>query len=292
MAAGGSKWFEKLKEIFNFNLSHINISNLINISFNINIRKDSGPGPTYVVNPVPESVDLYPNRLDDLKRAEFFRSLPDAVERDEITLVDREARARLDNLSQSDKNNKEILQFFKPILPGDDYAILRSSLLVGELWERRDPRHAAIKSDIIDRYGDRGRNICNLATAGYFHSVIKPLYDAMRKISGFKLAEFHRHYNVIIEQSAFAVFVSGKMGVPAIVDEVKVKIRKNSKFGIKYVNIHGIGKENVNNIRKAVETIRAEGFEFTERQGASNGKATVFLRLDIRGIPPAESKKS
>lgn len=288
MAAAGSKWFEKLKDIFSFNLSNINISNLINLNFNINIRKESGPGPTYAMNPLAKSVDLYPHRLTDDRKTEFFKSLPDAIEQDEITLIDREARARLENLFQSDADNKDILQFFAPILPGDDIAILRSSFLVGKLWERRAPRHAAIKNDIIDRYGDRGRNICNLATAGYFHSVIKPLYEAMRKVSGFKLGEFHAHYEVIIDQSAFAVFVSSKMGVAVIVEEVKTKIRRNSKFGIKYVNIHGIGKETVKNIRTAVATIKTEGFVFDERQGASAGKATVFLRLDIRQIPPSQ----
>jgi hypothetical protein len=287
VAGSNSKWFDKLKEIFNFNLSNISISNLVNINLSINIRKDSGPGPSYAVNPLTESVDLYPHRLDAAKQADFLKSLPDAVDQDEIALVDREARARLENLSQSDKDNKDILHFFKPILPGDDFAALRSSFLVGQLWERRAPRHAAIKSDIIDRYGDRGRNICNLATAGYFHSVIKPLYEAMHKTSGFKLADFHDHYNIIIEQSAFAVFVSGAMSAAVIIDEVKAKVRRNSKFGIKYVSIHGIGKETVKNIRTAVAAIKAEGFVFTESEGARVGKASLFLRLNIKEIPKA-----
>lgn len=100
-------------------------------------------------------------------------------------------------------------------------------------------------SDIIARFGERGKNICNLYTAGYFDSQIKPLYE---EVGTSDLLQFNQIYEQIVTESPYAVFIHAEMSVKNVGETVKQKMEISKKYGIKYLNIHGIGKDNVDKI--------------------------------------------
>ncbi len=65
---------------------------------------------------------------------------------------------------------------------------------------------------------------------------------------------FLKNYDVIINEAAFAVFVSGNMSSYDVRNIIDEKIKRNLKYGIRAVTIHGIGK---NNVEKIIEVITA-----------------------------------
>ena len=115
-----------------------------------------------------------------------------------------------------------------------------------------------LKSDIVNKYGGRGRNICNLYSAGYFDSQIKPLYEEMITQPDFSPKDFEEAYERIVTESPYAVFISASMTNPEAEKEVRERMVIAKKYGIKYLNIHGIGQANVNKITHVLENLRSE----------------------------------
>lgn len=177
---------------------------------------------------------------------EFKKFLKDYVSEDGLILKE-EAQKKVELIRETEETdeNKKLLTFFTGKLPHEDFEILRASLVVRTEFKNRSKSVADLKQDISQRYGLRGRNIVNLCTAGYFDSVIKPLYEEMEKKPNFSIELFHQRYNVIVMQSPFAVFVNSVISDEELEQNVRSKIEQNKKYGIKSLNIHGLGETNV-----------------------------------------------
>lgn len=115
-----------------------------------------------------------------------------------------------------------------------------------------------LKGDIIHKHGTRGLNICNLCTSGYFENWIKPLYEEMEKSPDFDPEKFNESYNLIIKEAAFAVFVTKDMKPDKLKEIVEKKIARNLKYGVNFINIHGIGKGNVDKIRVLISELETK----------------------------------
>ena len=111
-----------------------------------------------------------------------------------------------------------------------------------------------MKKDLIKRFGDEGRIICNLCTSGYFDEggYIKQLYGEMSASSDFEPAKFRGEFKKIVTLSPFAEFVYKDMSEEELAGEINQKLSTYQKYGIKFLAIHGIGKQNVEKIRKIV----------------------------------------
>jgi hypothetical protein len=59
-------------------------------------------------------------------------------------------------------------------------------------------------------------------------------------------------YNIIINEEAFALFVSGHMDSGQVKSDIKMKIDLNLRYGIRTVSIHGIGRSNKDKIKEAI----------------------------------------
>jgi hypothetical protein len=174
-------------------------------------------------------------------------------------LLEQDSSRLLEEVREIEKkgSNRNILDFFRGKVPQTDLEILRASFVIKELHEKHEDVRG-LKWDIVQRYGKRGNNISNLCTAGYFETVIKPLYDAMVASSDFTQEKFLDRYEVIVMQYPFAVFVSNRKSKSETKQEILQKIKLNKGYGIKQMNVHGIGKENVIKIQEILYEIKGE----------------------------------
>lgn len=177
--------------------------------------------------------------------------------------------------SQESKAN-DILQLFSKILSKDDFDALKMSFYVRDLSKKKIPIHTH-KMDIKDRFGDRGVNICNLCSAGYFENELKSLYDHDT------VPEFNKYYELVVGKKARALFVHSGMSVHDIETEVLVMVDKAIKYHMSDFRIHGIGKLNVACIKKFVSERTEEDKENYEiRQVYDDVNAIEYMVIVIR----------
>ncbi len=149
--------------------------------------------------------------------------------------------------------------FFKDKLSPSDYAALEASVYIQSVFEEGKDI-SKFKLQLIERFGSRGNTICNLYGTGYFHNLIRPLYDQLAVESDFvNIEDFRKIFDKLIEEFPFAIFVNRAMGVNDITTEIENKIHKNKKYGIRTLNIHGINTTNVKNIRDTIGQLEEEG---------------------------------
>lgn len=215
-------------------------------------------------NKIQVTVNKNDNRQINVNSGQLKKLIRDAVRKEGHLLLEETAQSTLQDFSNVTQKTifKNTLEFFRGRIPPNDLEILRASLYIKDVHERggsvRD-----LKWDIIQKYGVRGKNIANLCTAGYFESIIKPLYEEMSKQSDFILDNFLSTYNKIIDHYTFAVFVSNRMTKDDIKKEIIGKIEDNKKYGVKNMNIHGLGQSNVNKIFEVLNDTNIKKF-FTQ----------------------------
>lgn len=147
---------------------------------------------------------------------------------------------------KDNKDDKRILEFFKDIIPSKDLEALEISLFLREGFKNGyDIKE--MKRDIRKKFGDRGNNISNLCTAGYFETFISKLHNETLK------EEFNELYEQIVSNYILAVFVNEQMSVFQITEEIKKKINASLRYGFKFVDVHGIGTQNINKIMSCIE---------------------------------------
>jgi len=138
-------------------------------------------------------------------------------------------------------------------IPPEDLEIIKASVLLKNNFDKGS-KIAWTKRKIVMDYGERGRNICNLYSAGYFENLILPIYNELKDVSN-GLARFSLLYQDIVEHYPFALFIHQWMGVEEVESQIKTKLEEMEKYGIAVLNIHGIGKGNKKTIRKAIVSI-------------------------------------
>lgn len=215
--------------------------------------------------------------LDSKKSSQLQQSLRDGVEKEGVLLLEERAKKVLDDFRAVDKKGEHqaLLEYFKGKIPTSDLEILRAALYIKTVFERRE-KVWELKQQVIERHGNRGRNIINLCTAGYFISLIKPLYETMSTQSDFTLQKFLDRYDVIVTQYPFAVFVSSRMSEDELKVGVEKKMETNKKYGIRHLNIHGIGEENVFKIQKLLRELEDK---FSSMPEINSGRGFINVKI-------------
>lgn len=180
-------------------------------------------------------------------------------------IIENKAKALLDDFNKIDKSDRSrsIIDYFRGKILPSDLDILRASIYVKEVFDRGESVRD-LKFDLVSKYGQRGNNISNLYSAGYFDSLIKPIYEEMYKLPEFSGFKFLERFEVIVTQYTFAVFVSATRDKKDIKKEILDKIKLNKKYGIHKLNIHGIGIYNVQRIREILSEIDSVLFSIPE----------------------------
>lgn len=209
---------------------------------------------------------------------ELQQLLIDAVKKKDTLLLEEKAKKVLDDFRVVDKQgeHRDLLEYFRGKIPVSDLEILRAALYIKTVYERKE-KIWELKLQVTEKHGIRGRNIVNLCTAGYFTSLIKPLYETMSTQPDFILQKFLIRYDVIVTQYPFAIFVSSRMSESELKMNVEKKIEINKKYGMmRYLNIHGIGEENVLKIQKLLRELEGK---FTPVPEIDSGRGFINVKI-------------
>jgi hypothetical protein len=174
--------------------------------------------------------------------------------------------------------NKDILAYYSDKLPAADILILKASIYLKSVLKRGGDT-LPIKKDIVQRFGTRGRNISNLYSAGYFDNQIKDIYEQMQKEEGFDKQKFLKIYEYIVQSYPFAIFISRDMSRPDTLKSIKTKVESNKKYGFHYLNIHGIGSENIHKIEYSIEQLEKE-IKLTSKKITTEG-SIIAVRIEF-----------
>lgn len=262
-------WFDKLK-----GLVHLDLRNLkeIHLFSGNKIINNTYTKNVLTININHESINKNPEVLKTILRTN---------QENGGLIIESESLIRLADFKKidSEASTQNFLAEFKGKIPQSDLEILRYSIYLKVVFNRGDSVDR-LKTDIVERFGYRGRNICNLYSAGYFKSQIKVLYDLMFQQPDFSQEKFMQLYELIVTESPYAIFVSRQMTSSELLSKVKTKIETSKKYGINYLNIHGIGDENIRIISTVLEQLKEEGIIIEPQERfRDNNMLTVKLRL-------------
>lgn len=144
----------------------------------------------------------------------------------------------------TEKNtDKKLLSFFNGRLPADDYSALRMSLFL-RVQKKLGKDVNGYKSDIRDRFGDRGASISNLCSEGHFEDLKRWVEDNNIDSEGFR-----RYYEIMVEKRATAMFVNSHMTSATMESLFTEMVAKAKKYHVRQFSIHGLGASNVNLIK-------------------------------------------
>ncbi|MBA7514455.1 hypothetical protein ES705_06484 [subsurface metagenome] len=264
-------FFDKLKSLFNVNKVEIRLFEVHINSNNVSKKIECNEGN--------KTLNINLQELESGERKKVKQIINSAVKDEDCLLLEDKSKKIIDDFKLKDKKseNQEILNYLKDKIPPDDHKALRASLYLREKFrEGGDVSH--LKRDIMEKYGERGKNISNLCTAGYFENWIIPLYGEMSKEPDFTLDEFLKVYNIVIKEAAFSVFVHREMSGGEVKKAILGKIETSEKYNIKFTNIHGIGKSNVKKIRNVIMELETER-DFKKRIEEKN--STIMVRLNL-----------
>jgi len=208
-------------------------------------------------------------------------------DREEVLLIDEKSEEIVTSFGQKEHQNKDTLEFFRDKLPKEDLIILRAALFIKALHEENKPV-GHLKYSLVGRYGQRAGNITNLCTAGYYESLIKPLYEELSQSDTFTHQSFLDKYEVIVAQYPFAVFVNHMMSVQDVKNTILSKIELNKKYGVKFLTIHGIGFENLEKIKEVLndnELLK----ELAQSPEIESGQNFITVRILFVPIVPSNT---
>lgn len=184
--------------------------------------------------------------------------LPQAVAEGALLLEDKSIK-RIEDIESKEKESAEqkTLSFFKGKIPHEDFTALRASLYLRKRFQEGADREeiAELKDDIIRRFSRRGRNISDLCSAGYFDALIRTIFEEMEH-SGYSEEEVLDTYNLIVEEGTLTVFVSTGMSPDYVKNETEAKIKRNRRYGLHSLFIHGIGRTNIETIRTVIYDLK------------------------------------
>ncbi|MCX9025428.1 MAG: hypothetical protein OIN85_04955 [Candidatus Methanoperedens sp.] len=246
------KWFDKLKEIFKF-------ENCFNNLLTINIKSNNYSKP-FEYNKETQVISLNYKKLPYTEINEI-REILKGAQNEGTTFLLKESQELIKDIKLKEESGdvKPLLEYFITKIPPADYNALRSAIYIDTLFKegRNSQDIYRLKGDVGRKYGGRGLKICNLYASGYFETMIKPLYEEFSQ-RGYDKRDFINKYNIIINEEAFAVFIRSNMNDIEVKTTIKNKMSRNLGYGRRDITIHGIGRYNVEKIRKAISDIEEE----------------------------------
>jgi hypothetical protein len=166
-------------------------------------------------------------------------------------------------------SDAEILEFFSSIISYNDLIALKLSLFIRS--EARAGRSVQqYKEDIRFRFGERGNVIANLCNANYFEKEFMPLYMQMLHL------DFVDYFEKVVGEEIRALFVHSGMSIKDISDEVEKMVSKAIKYRMDDFKIHGIGKSNIENLKKYISGLEEDEDRFKIKQIYFNPKIPVI----------------
>ena len=246
--------FDKLKHIIKIDWRGFKF-----LSPNITIIQNTQNKDKIIVSKDENKILLNYPSLDEEEKQLLIDSIKEGFENKESDLLEEKSEARVRDIKQKSElqSIKSVIEFYKDKISDEHWRALEASLYVREVFRQEQPVRE-LKRNIIRKFGEDGRNISNLCTAGYFEGYIKQVYEEMKFNPDFVIEKFQDYFKKIVSTSPFAIFVYRDMSEEELSGEIIHKLETYQKYGIKFLAIHGIGKDNVKKIRKIVQEIEEE----------------------------------
>lgn len=243
-------WVDKLKGLFP------NLRSIVSFTLNIN---SNNRNKKVELNDSSKQVTINLQKLNQEEKEKLKSIISSAVQEDKI-LLEQKPKAIIEEFSSEDKSDEtqKIISFLRPLVPSADIIIWRASLYMRKHFKERKKDVADLKAEISQRHGTRGNNIANLCTAGYLETILLPLHEALKEAEGDEektKERFRNLYTSIIADLPFTIFVSSRMKEEDIEKKIMDKMTRNLKYGTKFLNIHGIGRNNIAKIRETISKI-------------------------------------
>ncbi|MCA9323577.1 hypothetical protein KC992_00570 [Candidatus Saccharibacteria bacterium] len=261
-----------LPEHLHVNLSLINYTRIEkNNSDNENSNPISIDGNTLRINASTDEG----RRIADA----IVKKLPRNVKHNDLVL-EQGSLEEFETVSKvlDDTAYKKELEIFKPMVVSSDVPILEIAILVKKAYDNGE-NVAPIKSQAIQRYGNRAAMICNLYSSGYFHTLIKPLFYSKEK-GDIAIDTYLEIYDMIVTESPLAMFIGVGTERSSAKKQLLKKIKANKENEVGYLNIHGINETNIKLIKSLLEEDDVKS-EFTDDpqfyQKGRSFKAVIFF---------------
>jgi len=220
----------------------------VTILFDVPDSNNGQIGSPYTWDKTNKILTIIPGNIDEREKEDLLNVIKEIFEAGYLLWKASKKEVLNSYIKYSEDNDdQKILAFFNPILSPNDFSALKMSLYLRAQHKSGYEIHG-IKSDIIDRFGDRGANIANLCTAGYFEEEFMPLYNSASQ------KEFYEYYEIAVGKKARALFVHSGMTEGDIEKEVHNTYSKAVQYSMKEFRLHGIGKINVQNIKNFVRS--------------------------------------
>jgi hypothetical protein len=269
---------------------HVDVSKLkalVNIEITTTVNVDRSThrsihieGQTLVIDPS----NLNGKQKRGLKRIIREDLLPEAG-----AIIDKSSKSTVSEVLKALPSKEEVAKKLVPIIPPSD-----KSLLYACLFLRREYQAGvnidALKAQIFRLYGTRGGNFANLCSAGYLETWFVPLYDELLRANpgdpAAATAQFQIHYKSIVNDLPWTEFVSSRSSAAATTAHIVDKMGRNIKNGVRYLNIHGLGANNMRKIERILPDIIRETGAAVARTDRDPNR--IFVRLEIpHGTSPA-----
>ncbi|MFH0888242.1 MAG: hypothetical protein V1871_03440 [Planctomycetota bacterium] len=268
-------WYDALKKLFN--LPKLQGLIVVNINSNNQSKK--------VEIDSSNTLNVNLDKLNPTEKEQIKLILHDAIEENVILLQDKSKKAIEDfNVIDQSTEIQSILSFLRPLIPSSDIIIWREALYLRKHF--LDENHTDVmrlKMEICQKFGDRGKNIANLCTASYLEDYLIPFHEelsaSLQNDKEIK-EKFGAIYSNIVENLPFTIFVGRQTKEEEIGKNILDKMEQNLKYGLKFFNIHGIGKNNVNKIKETVTEIEEK--DILQNKAITEENNIIFVRLEFK----------
>ena len=192
-------------------------------------------------------IDL--NKASPEQKEKLIEIYPEIKENNGLILQQNNYSDLADFLKEG--KNASILKYFKGKISDQDFEALRIAVFIKKKFFVEGEDISVYLEQLYRKFGSRGRNINNLYSEGYFESFIKPYYALLESEN--RINEFAQGFDNFVTEQPITYFINQYKTQEQVNKELSEKIMRNKKYGIKRLNIHGIGEKN---IVKAVEFIK------------------------------------
>ncbi|MEA3378854.1 MAG: hypothetical protein U9Q69_04410 [Nanoarchaeota archaeon] len=158
----------------------------------------------------------------------------------------------IEDIKKEKKQNikgEKIIAYLKNKINSQDLNALKVAVYIQIKFEKGEDI-SKYKNELRFKHGERGNMISKLYSAGYFEKIIVPLFESSSDLETIK-----KDFDKLIQEFPLAFFVNKYMLQEKLNGELINKIIRNKKYGINILNIHGIGKKNIEKIKKSIKFI-------------------------------------
>lgn len=171
---------------------------------------------------------------------------------------------------------EELTSFFSRKISPEDILLLRTGLYVQHLNNIGDVDQAIRIRDHASK-DRRSRNIINLASAGYFESYIKPIFENNEP----EIATIE--YNDIVRYMPETIFINNKMAPEDIALEVDDKIQEKEQYhiAVSKIMINGIGQQCIQSIEEAIIILNKKYPHFSISKEIKRTNDFIYIKVRI-----------